>query len=482
MARLFSLTLLLIISVIPYQSFATVWNVGPSYDYTTPNAFYLADAVGDIDIADFDTIYIEIADYSGTDALAAWQQNNLYISGENEVGGRPHMIADGAYILGKGTWVCVGDNITVSNIEFSGAAVPDENGAGIRLDGIGLTLLKCYFHHNENGLLTSNPYDGDIFIQFCEFGYNGFGDGFTHNMYIGHVNNFTLSHCYSHHTNVGHNVKSRANNTYILYNRIMDEEDGNSSRLIDIPNGGYALVKGNDLMQGPEALNNNAVGYGLEGLSNPAPHEFYFVHNSIVNKREASCRFLQIADGTEEAYIVNNIFGGIGELVDGETTTFSHNYAAEDVTIFEFEGEEVYSYQIGPSSVARDSGMVLTGDLEAISQYFHEYYEVGPREMHGTRPDVGSHEYHDPIGFPEFEQENFVIYPNPSNGSFQIQLNQNISSPFLVQIFDLSGQLLYTNNITADNQMINMDNCAKNCVIVKVTTQNYTYNEKLFLN
>jgi hypothetical protein len=420
------------------------WNVGPSYDYTTPNALYVADQIDEIEIEDFDTIYIEIADYSGTDALAAWQQNNLFISGiVAEFDPRPHMIADGAYLLGKGTWVCVGDNITISNIEFSGAAVPDENGAGIRLDGVGLTLLKCYFHHNENGLLTSNPYDGDVFIKYCEFAYNGFGDGFTHNMYIGHVNNFTLNHCYSHHTNVGHNVKSRANNNYITYNKITDEEDGNSSRLIDIPNGGYTLIIGNVLMQGPAALNNNAVGYGLEGLSNPAPHEFLFVHNTMVNKREASCRFLQITAGTEEAYVVNNIFGGTGDLVDGETTTFSHNIADEDLSVFEFESELEYVYHIGPSSIARDSGMVLTGELEALSQFFDVDQDEGIRELHGTRPDVGAYEYHDPIGYPEFEQADFVIYPNPSNGDFSIKYDGKFD---IAQVIDLQGKVIFTTN------------------------------------
>lgn len=463
------------------NSFATIWNVGPSYDYMTPNAFYLADVVGDIDIEDFDTIYIESADYSGTDALAAWQQNNLFIKGLGDIDARPHMIADGAYILGKGTWVCAGNDITVSNIEFSGAAVPDENGAGIRLDGIGLTLLQCYFHHNENGLLTSNPYDGDILIKFCEFAYNGFGDGFTHNMYIGHVNNFTLSHCYSHHTNVGHNVKSRANNTSILYNRIMDEEDGNSSRLIDIPNGGYALLKGNVLMQGPAALNNNAVGYGLEGLSNPVAHDFYFVHNTITNKREASCRFLQIAEGTEEAYIVNNIFAGTGEIIDGEATTFSNNYANSDISIFDFIAEGTYDYRLLDSSPVIDSGFVLSGDLMPDFHYTHYFYAEVPREVVGI-PDVGSYEYIYPVGFLENNQDQFTIYPNPSDGSFQIQMNKNSTETVLVQVYDLSGHIIKTDKINGGDQTIDLENIDRNAVIIKITTQNDTYNEILILN
>jgi hypothetical protein len=418
---------------------ATLWTVGFD-DYPSPNALYMADQEGEIEITDFDSIYIYEQIYYGTDALAAWEQNDLFIF---SVLNGAQMEVSGEHILGKGIWVCVGDNITIENIGFIGAEVPDHNGAGIRLDGIGMTVRNCYFRHNENGILTSNPYDGNILVDHCEFAYNGYGDGFTHHIYVGHVNNFTLRHSYMTHAVVGHNVKSRANNTTIEYNFIADKETSTSSRLIDIPNGGTTVIKGNILMQGPAALNNNMVGYGLEGLSNPAPHEFLFVHNTMVNKREASCRFLQIAAGTEEAYVVNNIFGGTGDLVDGETTTFSHNIADEDLSVFEFESEPDYNYNIGSSSIAIDSGMVLTGDIIPEFEYAYDSFPEVPRALVGTRPDVGAFEYHYPIGYPEFEQANFVIYPNPSKGEFSIQHEGKID---FAQVLDLRGKVIFTTN------------------------------------
>ncbi|MCC6723031.1 MAG: right-handed parallel beta-helix repeat-containing protein, partial [Saprospiraceae bacterium] len=161
--------------------------------------------------------------------MAVWQANNLVIRG---VGGRPHLEAGGQYIWGKGIWVLAGNGITVENIEFSGATVPDQNGAGIRLDGTGMTVRHCYFHHNQNGILTSNPYAGEILIEYTEFADSGYGDGYTHNVYIGHVDKLIFRYNYSHHAIVGHNLKSRAKENHILYNRIMDEVDGQSSRLI----------------------------------------------------------------------------------------------------------------------------------------------------------------------------------------------------------------------------------------------------------
>ena len=83
-------------------------------------------------------------------------------------GRHPKLDADGQYILGKGIWVLAGNNITVESIEFFGATVPDHNGAGIRLDGVGMNVQRCFFHDNENGILTSNPYAGEIIIEHSE--------------------------------------------------------------------------------------------------------------------------------------------------------------------------------------------------------------------------------------------------------------------------------------------------------------------------
>ena len=150
---------------------ASIYQVGSTRSYVTPNLLYLANIV-----QDGDTIEIDAEIFTGTASLAVWQANDLLIKG---IGGKPQLIANGQYILGKGICVLGGNNITVENIEFSGASVPSQNGAGIRLDGIGMTIRSCYFHDNENGILTGNPNDGDILIEYTEFENNGYGDGYT---------------------------------------------------------------------------------------------------------------------------------------------------------------------------------------------------------------------------------------------------------------------------------------------------------------
>ena len=186
-----------------------VLKVGPQEKLSSPS---LASKIA----KDGNIIEIDAAGHYDGDAVV-WWQNNLTIRGVN---GRPHIRASGASAEGKALWVVKGNNTTVENVEISGARVSDGNGAAIRQEGTGLTLRHCYFHHNENGILAGANEKSDIVIEHSEFSYNGAGSGQTHNIYIGGVRSFTLKYSYSHHARMGHNVKSRAERNYILYNRL----------------------------------------------------------------------------------------------------------------------------------------------------------------------------------------------------------------------------------------------------------------------
>ncbi|MBK8565523.1 MAG: T9SS type A sorting domain-containing protein [Saprospiraceae bacterium] len=412
---------------------ATTHRIGPNDTYNSPNALYNAGVV-----QDGDTIEIEVATYSGTASLAVWQRNDLVIRG---IGGRPHLVADGQYIWGKGIWVLAGNDITVENIEFSGATVPDQNGAGIRLDGTGMTVRHCYFHHNQNGILTSNPNAGEILIEYTEFAYSGYGDGYTHNVYVGHVEKLTFRFNYSHHAIVGHNLKSRARENFIYCNRIMDEEDGQSSRLIDLPNGGLSIVMGNLLMEGPQSENNNLIGYGLEGLSNDGPHEFYFVNNSAVSKRPGNTLFLHVIDGTEVVNVSNNIFAytGAATLLNGTATTELTNLFLPDLVSAGFADDVSYDYTLLPSSPAIDAGTTLTTlasghSLTPDHAYIHPTAEV-LRQVVGNSIDLGAFEFGEPSAIEETIASASNFYPNPTIGWLYA-----VNGVQQIRVFDAMGR------------------------------------------
>jgi len=360
------------------QQQATVLRVGAQRQLERPSAA--------AQIArDGDTIEIDAGTYPGDAAI--WRANRLNIRG---VGGRAHLRADGAEAEGKGIWVIKGNDTTIESVEFSGAKVPDKNGAGIRQEGTGLTIRNCHFHDNENGILTGANPASDIVIENSEFARNGFGDGYSHNLYIGGVRSFTLRFSYVHHARIGHNVKSRALRNHILYNRIADEIDGTGSYAVEFPSGGLAFVIGNLIQQGPATDNPVIVSFGAEGLRNPV-NELYFVNNTVVNDLPSGGTFLFIKAGTSAASIVNNIFSGPGEISSGPGE-LRYNVVARKT---DFVDAANFDYRLRPGAAAIgfgvDPGSVRGLDLRPSAQYDHTAQAASRSRIGGL--DAGALEY-----------------------------------------------------------------------------------------
>jgi hypothetical protein len=262
---------------------------------------------------DDDVVEIEADRYVGDVAL--WTQNGLLLRGVN---GRPHLDSQGHTAQDQGIWVFRGNDIAVENVEFSGARSRSRNGSGIRFFGRNLTVRDSYFHDNEDGVLTYLSPDGDILIERSVFAHNGADDGQSHNIYIGKVRSFTLRFSYSHDSVRGHEVKSRARSNRIEYNRLTDEDDGNSSYLIDIPEGGSAYVIGNVLEKGGRADNANAISFAGE---NPKAQGggLWVVNNTFYN-RLLDATF--VANRSKlPVLVVNNVLGGApAVLLDGHGT------------------------------------------------------------------------------------------------------------------------------------------------------------------
>ena len=313
---------------------------------------------------DGDTIEIDAnGDYEGDEVI--WTKNNLHIRG---VDGRPHITSRSLLRNRKALWVIRGNNTIVENIEFSGAKVADRNGAGIRLEGNNLTVRYSYFHDNENGILTGSNPDSNVMIEYSEFAYNGLGNGKTHNIYIGAINKFSLRFSNSHHARVGHNVKSRARENFISYNRIMDESGGNASYQLDFSNGGTAYLVGNVIQQGPKAQNWAIIAFGLEGFRYPK-NKLILANNTIVNDRHNG-RFINAKTGTE-LMLVNNIFAGKGKVPDYESLKVFNLVKREP----EFINRKGYNYRLKPGSQAINKGKKLNEydgvKIKPVYEYMH---------------------------------------------------------------------------------------------------------------
>ncbi|HWF45103.1 MAG TPA: right-handed parallel beta-helix repeat-containing protein, partial [Candidatus Kapabacteria bacterium] len=307
---------LIALLLIANSGHATTWLVGPTRSLTAPSQVMSR-------VSNGDTVEIDSGLYSGD--VGTWRASNLILRCTL---GMAHLDAAGQSAQKKGIWVLDGNNTYVEGIEFSGCAISESdggNGAGIRLEGLGMECRRCYFHDNQEGILTGNDTNCVVLIEACEFAYNGVetggAAGFEHNIYVGHSSSCTIKFCYFRGAIVGHEIKSRANRNFILYNHIVDGLTGDGSYSIDLPNGGLSFVIGNAIEKGPKTENSTVIDYGAEGIVNP-DSEFYFINNTVVTDRQPTT-FLNIKTGAT-AMLVNNIFAGGTHLMNGTADTVSN--------------------------------------------------------------------------------------------------------------------------------------------------------------
>lgn len=183
----------------------------------------------------------------------------------------------GPVCQGKALFVIAGAAVTVEGITFRDARNAEGNGAGIRAEGDGLTIRRSRFLGNQNGILTIAALPGGVLtIEDSAFIGNGALVGeCAHGIYAGRLALVSIRRTVFEGTRICHHVKSRALRTEILDSRIIDGPEGDSSYLVDIPNGGGLRLTGTELSKGPRTNNREAtVVIGAEGATNPpAPIE-----------------------------------------------------------------------------------------------------------------------------------------------------------------------------------------------------------------
>ncbi|WP_428355254.1 right-handed parallel beta-helix repeat-containing protein [Methyloprofundus sp.] len=359
-----------------------IYQVGSSSMYATPSD--ISREVGDNSIVE-----IEAGEYF--EDVTVWRQSNITIRG---IGGRAHLKANGKAAEGKAIWVFKGNNVAIENIEFSEAKVASRNGAGIRMEGSNLTIRNCHFHDNEMGILTGKNLASEIIIENSEFNNNTVDYNrhkrLGHNIYIGEIAKFTLTGSYIHDAETGHNIKSRAHENYILYNKITDEKLG-SSYLLDMPNGGDAFVVGNLFHQNTANDNYTLLSYSAERKQNKASSLLYVVNNTFVNSAQDSQFIKNHAAGL--TVLVNNLFVGPGQIMQGAAVQFSNVQLA----VADFVNAENYDYRLKHAMSALTNRGIVPGEarngfiLSPKYQYRHPA-TTELRPLNGNI-DIGAYEF-----------------------------------------------------------------------------------------
>lgn len=214
-----------------------------------------------------DTILIRAGRYSD---CAVWHTPRITIAAD---GGPVEIL--GPACQGKALFVVAAPDVTVRGLTFRGARVPDGNGAGIRAEGGSLTVVASRFEGNENGILTAARLPGArLVIEDSAFVGNGaLVHACAHGVYAGMLAEVVVRRSRFVANRICHHLKSRAARTEITDSHFEDGPARGSSYLVDIPNGGDLLMRGNLLIKGPRTDNPlTAVMIGAEGVRHPTRH------------------------------------------------------------------------------------------------------------------------------------------------------------------------------------------------------------------
>lgn len=323
--------------------------------------------------ADGDEILIEAGDYRGQ--VAVITQRRLTLRG---VGGRPVLHAAGQAAEGKGILVVRNGEVLIENIEFRGARVPDRNGAGIRFERGRLTVRNCSFFDNENGILTANYGDAELLIQDSDFGQAPAGTPLPHLVYVGRIARFTIEGSRVRAGQAGHLVKSRAVESVVRYNELVDGPGGRAAYELEFPNGGLAVVVGNVIGQSRNTTNPVIVSYAAEGADDrPRTHGLYMAHNTLVNDGFKPALFLRVADPVKgqspPLKLYNNLFAGLGAANAGWDQATQGNFplaraALRDADAFDFR-LAADSLLRGRAVAIPDQGGRIGGQLQPRAQF-----------------------------------------------------------------------------------------------------------------
>lgn len=221
--------------------------------------------------------------------------------------GSPGVVFDGVTVGGKAAFVIQSDDITIEGIECKNMKVGSGNGACVRHESGNLTLRNVNFSHNENGILTWNK-TNKILIEDSIFEGNG-KSGQSHGMYIGNSKQLIVrrSRVLSS-KDEGHGIKSRAEHT-LIENSVIASLEGNDSYLIDIPNGGNAVIRNSLLVEGVNTANWFILAYGME-KQGYALNAIRLEKNVIITDREGGSKFINIHASMPAPVLRGNVIVG----------------------------------------------------------------------------------------------------------------------------------------------------------------------------
>ena len=170
-------------------------------------------------------------------------------------------VFDGVACEGKAALVLRGRSARVEGLVFANIAVPDFNGAGIRLEKGSLTVSQAWFRDSQQGILTGEDKTATLSIDkstFTRLGTCEGPGGCAHSLYVGEYGALSVTRTRFEAGRGGHYLKSRAARIEALNNSFDDSAGKATNYMIDLPGGAAGRIAGNWFVQGADKENHSA--------------------------------------------------------------------------------------------------------------------------------------------------------------------------------------------------------------------------------
>lgn len=171
-------------------------------------------------------------------------------------------VFDGGACEGKAALVLRGYNASISGLVFQNIAVPDGNGAGIRLEKGNLAVAQSWFRDSQQGILAGADGASRIVIDkstFTRLGTCAFSGGCAHSIYIGNYGLLRVTRSRFEEGRGGHYLKSRSVQVQIASNSFDDTRGHSTNYMIDLPAGSTGQITNNWFVQGADKENHSAL-------------------------------------------------------------------------------------------------------------------------------------------------------------------------------------------------------------------------------
>jgi Right handed beta helix region len=308
-----------LVALPPARALATVYRVGPDQALKRPSQAARIVAPGD-------TVQIEPMP-GGYYDCAIWRADDLTIEGI----GNDVRLTD-MTCQRKAIFITIGNRITIRNLTFARARVPDRNGAGIRAEGADLSIERSRFIDNESGILAADSAASRIAIRDSQFTANGTCGPrhCTDAIAVGHIAELTVAHCVISGTKGGDAIRSQATHTHLVADRIEDGATGSAAFLVELPDGGSLDMENNTLERGPLPSDPSVAVRIMQGAGARPVDTLVFTGNTVRNDTHAPLAFVLNWTGT--------------------TARMENNHMSQDVTPVSSSG---YLWFLTKSSIHR---------------------------------------------------------------------------------------------------------------------------------